>query len=221
MGTEPAAAAGQSELVGAEFAGAVPVSAVPADTGPAGFDRAANLLGALSLVIADQAADAVAEAAGRSDSAGAALSALLHFLDHPSIDLLRQVLGLTSSGTVRLVDRLEDSGYVRRTPGSDGRSTSVVLTEAGHDAAVGVSEARGAVLQRVLAVLSPDDRAELDRLTSKLLIGMMRGPGATRWICRLCDIGVCRGAPGGCPAGNAARERYLTRATPNGADAPS
>jgi hypothetical protein len=44
-----------------------------ADTGLAGLDRAANLVGALSLVIADQAADAVAEAAGRSDSAGAAL----------------------------------------------------------------------------------------------------------------------------------------------------
>ncbi len=181
-----------------------------ADTGLAGLDRAANLVGALSLVIADQAADAVAEAAGRSDSAGAALSALLHFLDHPSIDLLRQVLGLTSSGTVRLVDRLEESGYARRAPGPDGRSTSVVLTDAGREAASRVSAARAEVLQRVLAVLSPDERAELERLASKLLIGMIRGPGATRWICRLCDIGVCRGAPGGCPAGNAARERYLT-----------
>jgi hypothetical protein len=36
----------------------------------------------------------------------------------------------------------------------------------------------------------------------------MRGPGATRWICRLCDTGACRGTPGGCPVGNAARHRY-------------
>ena len=49
-------------------------------------------------------------AAGQSESAAAALSALLHFLDRPSVDLLRQVLGLTSSGTVRLVDRLAESG---------------------------------------------------------------------------------------------------------------
>lgn len=188
----------------------------PAGTGQAdeavgepGFDRAANLLGALSLLIADQAADAVADAAGRTDSAGAALSALLHFLDHPSIDLLRQVLGLTSSGTVRLVDRLEETGYVRRAPGPNGRTTSVVLTGAGQVAAARVSAARADVLQRVLRVLTPDERAEFDRLTGKLLIGMMRGPGATRWICRLCDIGVCRGAPGGCPAGNAARAKYL------------
>lgn len=172
------------------------------------FDRAANLLGALSLILADQTADAVAQAAGRSDSAGAALSALLHFLDRPSIDLLRQVLGLTSSGTVRLIDRLAESGYVERVPGSDGRSTSVVLTDAGRDAALGVSAARAQVLQGAMAGLSPDERLMLEQLAGKLLVGMMRGPGATRWGCRLCDIKVCRGTPGGCPIGNAARERY-------------
>ena len=172
------------------------------------IDRAANVLGALSLIIADQTEDAVAEAAGRSESAAAALSALLHFLDRPTIDLLRQVLGLTSSGTVRLVDRLEESGYVSREPGADARSTSVVLTEAGRAAAARVSAARAEVLQRSLAVLSDAERIALEELTSKVLVGMMRGPGATRWMCRLCDIGVCRGAQGGCPVGNAARQSY-------------
>jgi DNA-binding MarR family transcriptional regulator len=173
------------------------------------LDRAANLAGALSLVIADQAADAVTEAAGRSESAAAALSALLHFLDRPSVDLLRQVLGLTSSGAVRLLDRLEESGYVTRGPGADGRSASVTLTEQGRLAAQRVSDARAAVLEGALAVLSPAEREEFERLTGKVLVGMMRGPGAVRWICRLCDIGVCRGAEGGCPLGNAARQRYL------------
>jgi DNA-binding MarR family transcriptional regulator len=171
-------------------------------------DRAANVLGALSLVVADQTADAVAAAAGRSDSAPAALSALLHFLDRPTIDRLRQVLGLTSSGTVRLVDRLEEAGFVARESGPDGRSTAIVLTDAGRDAAARVSAARAAVLNRVLATLSDDERAALDEIVGKLLVGMKRGPGATRWICRMCDISACRGAPGGCPAGNAARESY-------------
>jgi hypothetical protein len=57
-------------------------------------------------------------------------------------------------------------------------------------------------------VLSPAERATFERLAGKLLVGMMRGPGATRWICRLCDTGVCRAAAGGCPVGEAARERY-------------
>ncbi len=178
---------------------------------PASVDRAANILGALALVVTDQAADALAEATGRSESAAAALSALLHFLDRPSVDRLRQVLGLTSSGTVRLLDRLEESGYVRRDAGTDGRSSAVVLTEAGRRAAERVTSARAAVLERALGVLAPAERERFELLAGKVLVGMMRGPGATRWICRLCDTGVCRGSKGGCPVGNAARERYPPR----------
>lgn len=174
----------------------------------ADLDRPANVLGALSLVVADQMADAAESAAGRSDSAPAALAALLHFLDRPSVDLLRQVLGLTSSGTVRLLDRLAQAGLIERAEGPDRRSTAIVLTEAGTTAAMQVCRARAGVLDRALAVLSADERAEFDRLAGKMLVAMIRGPGAVRWICRLCDTGVCRGAPGGCPAGNAARERF-------------
>ncbi|MGO9082462.1 MAG: MarR family winged helix-turn-helix transcriptional regulator [Streptosporangiaceae bacterium] len=178
-------------------------------------DRAANMLGALAQVLADQMTDAVADAAGRSQSAAAALSALLHFLDRPSVDLLRQVLGLTSSGTVRLLDRLAESGHIQRGPGADGRSTAVTLTDAGRQAAQRVSAARAQVLTGALATLSPAEREALEQLTGKLLVAMMRGPGAVRWICRLCDTGTCRGAPGGCPVGNTARERYLPAEQPS------
>ena len=172
------------------------------------LDQAANLLGALSLVIADQMTDAMAEAGGRPESGAAALSALLHFLDQPTVDLLRQVLGLTSSGTVRLIDRMAESGYVQRGPGADGRSTSVSLTPAGRAAAARVAAARAGVLTGALDSLSPAERETLRALLSKLLAGLIRGPGAVRWICRLCDTGLCRGAESGCPVGNAVRERY-------------
>ena len=174
------------------------------------IEQTANLLGALSLVIADRMADAMADAGGRPESAAAALCALLHFLDLPTVDLLRQVLGLTSSGTVRLVDRMTESGYAERGPGSDGRSTSVALTEAGLAAAQRVAAARAEVLEGALAGLSRDDRDALRRILGMTLVGLMRGPGAVRWMCRLCDTGACRGAEGGCPVGNAARERYLS-----------
>ena len=98
------------------------------------LDRTGNLLGALSLAVADRTTDSVAGAAARSITGAAALSALVHFLERPSIDLLRQVLGLTSSGTVRLVDRLERDGLVTREPGDDGRVTTIVLTPAGRSA---------------------------------------------------------------------------------------
>ena len=124
------------------------------------------------------------------------------------MDLLRQVLGLTSSGTVRLVDRMTESGYVQRGPGGDGRSTSVTLTEAGQAAAHRVAAARAEVLEGALAGLADADRAALRRILGTILVGLMRGPGAVRWMCRLCDTGACRATGGGCPVGNAARERY-------------
>ena len=179
-----------------------------ADGPGGGLDQTANLLGALSLVIADQMADAMAEAGGRPETGAAALSALLHFLDRPTVDLLSQVLGLTSSGTVRLVDRMAGSGYVRRGPGGDRRSTAVSLTGAGRAAAERVASARAEVLLGVLDGLSPAERETLRQLMSRMLAGLIRGPGAVRWMCRLCDTGACRGTGGGCPVGNAAHARY-------------
>jgi hypothetical protein len=57
------------------------------------LDQAASLLGALSLVITGRMTDEIAAAGGRPESAAAALSALLHFLDSPTIDLLRRCSG--------------------------------------------------------------------------------------------------------------------------------
>jgi DNA-binding MarR family transcriptional regulator len=172
------------------------------------LDRAGNLLGALALSVSDRTSEAVGDAAGQSQTAAVALSALYHFLDAPSIDLLRRVLGLTPSGTVRLVDRLEEAGYVERRPGRDGREVSLRLTAAGRRAAERVSAARGDILGHALSVLEPDERNQLEALLARLLPGLMRGPGATRWMCRLCDMGACGRDEGRCPVANAARERY-------------
>jgi DNA-binding MarR family transcriptional regulator len=171
------------------------------------LEREANVLGALALVVADRTSDAIAGAAGQSETAAAALSALHHFLDRPTIDLLRQVLGLTPSGTVRLVDRLVGAGYVTREPGGDGRSRAVALTAEGRLAAERVAAARADVLSAALSALSTDERATLHDLLSRLLATFVRGPGATRWICRLCDTDACGRADGHCPAANAAAAR--------------
>jgi DNA-binding MarR family transcriptional regulator len=180
-----------------------------------GFDRGANLLGALSLALSDRISDAISAAAAQSERPGAetaseALSALHHFLERPSIDRLRTVLGLTSSGTVRLVDRLERAGYVERGPGQDGRTTIVTLTAEGARVAQRVSDAREAVLADALEALTPTERTALEAVTGQLLVGLMRGPGATRWSCRLCNTGVCGVRTRECPVSRAAYERYAT-----------
>jgi DNA-binding MarR family transcriptional regulator len=185
------------------------VAATPADAGT-GPDRCANLLGALALVVTDRTTDGMADAAGQTGAAATALSALHHFLDRPSVDLLRRVLGITSSGTVRLVDRLSAAGYVERETGADGRETLLRLTPAGRRAAQRVSEARSTVLTDALSVLSPKERKAYEALTARVLAGLIRGPGAVRWMCRLCDTTACGRDHGDCPVATAVRDRYLT-----------
>ncbi len=172
------------------------------------LDRTGNLLGALSLAVSDRTSTAIGESLGQSESAAAALSALHHFLREPSIDLLRQVLGLTPSGTVRLVDRLAEAGYVTRRPGIDGRSVSLRLTASGRRAAQRVAAARADVLQDALSELAPEERQLFDQLISRVLEGMIRQPGAVRWTCRLCDTTACGRETGDCPVTNRARELY-------------
>jgi DNA-binding MarR family transcriptional regulator len=173
--------------------------------------RAGNVLGALSLVLTDR----IAGAAGRSPASAAALTALDQFLGGGTVDRLRRALGLTSSGTVRLVDRLEADGLVRRGPGGDGRSTSLTLTAAGTRAARRIAAARAAVLEEALAVLPPADREAFERLAADVLAGVAREkathPDGSGWICRLCDLTACGRDAGTCPAANAAREALNPR----------
>jgi DNA-binding MarR family transcriptional regulator len=169
----------------------------------AAFDAGANRLGALALVLTDRLHGALA-ASGRSASAGAALSAIATFLDAPSVDQLRQVLGLTSSGTVRLVDSLVRDGLVSRgrAGGGDGdaRVTTVALTAKGRRAAKAVVEARRAVLTDALAPLEHADRAVLERLLTTVLEGVVRtGGGGRGWMCRLCETATCGAAERGAP----------------------
>lgn len=164
-------------------------------------DRQANVLGALALIVDDRMSDAIAEVAGGSLShtAATALSALDQFLDRPTIDVLRQVLGLTPSGTVRLVDRLVEGGYVTRGSGPDGRSRSVTLTPAGRRVARRVAATRADVLRTALERLSPVEREIYEELTGRVLGAFVRETGATRWGCRLCDVHACEREQGNCP----------------------
>lgn len=170
--------------------------------------RTANLLGAVALALTDRCLHAAAGTTGLGESAAAALSAIDQFLDGPSIDRLAEVTGLSQSGTVRLVDRLERDGLVRRRPGGDGRVTAVSLTPVGRRTARAIEATRLQLLEGVLAPLDPEERDTLAELTGKLLVGMMRKPGATRWTCRLCDLTACGRAQGHCPIERAARARY-------------
>ena len=170
--------------------------------------KSANLLGALALAVIDRLNASLDATVGHSQSAAAALSALDQFLDAPGIDRLAQVLGLTHSGAVRLVDRLARDGYVHRAPGTDGRSVAVQLTAAGRSAAQQVSEQRLVLLEELVNSLDDSEQAAFANLAGRLLVTMMRDPGAVRWTCRLCDLHACGRHEGLCPLEQEARHRY-------------
>ena len=82
-------------------------------------------------------------------------------------------LMLTSSGTTKRLDRLEQAGLVARTPDPhDRRGTLITLTAAGRELVDAASEAHLANEHRLLAALSEGERERLAALLRKLLVGL-------------------------------------------------
>lgn len=176
------------------------------------LDRTANVLGALAATVTDQATAAMLAAtdlpAAGSSSALATVSAIAEFLDAPTVDQVRRVMGLTPSGAVRLIDRLESAGLVVRGPGADGRTRAITLTGRGAAAAAALARARRQVLTGMLDGLTPDELDILSELLGRLMGNAVRAKSGGAWICRLCDLTACERAAGRCPAATAALEHH-------------
>lgn len=176
-------------------------------------ERTVNMLGALSLVVADRVNSSAETVTAMGPSAPAALAALHEFLDGGSVTQLSSVLGLTHSGTVRLVDRLNAEGLVERAGSQDGRGVSVVLTRSGRRMAARVLQARRNSLDTLLSGTTPAEIGQLLPLLEKLLAAVTRARAAERssgaqprpppWLCRLCDFDACGRSEGTCPVNNA------------------
>jgi DNA-binding MarR family transcriptional regulator len=123
------------------------------------------------------------------------VAALTLIGSHPgcSADWLWGRIGLTQSGTVRLIDRLEGLGYVARTKA--GRAVQLRLSEAGQDALQAWNEAREDAGQQVLSGLSPEQRAELAALLEQGLRSTERVRVDADTTCRLCDWQACTRCP--------------------------
>lgn len=162
-------------------------------------ERLPNLLGAAAVALADRVGEVSVEVAG---IAGEAPAALVTVGTRPgrSIEHLRRSLGLSHSGTVRLVDRLEDRGWVRRRR-SGTRTVRLELTSRGKRVFLKLLDARRAVLESALEPLAPGDRTSLEGLLETLLAGLPESRDDARRICRLCEHALCRGRD--CPVGAA------------------
>lgn len=155
-------------------------------------DATLDVLGAAALALADAMWDV--QKFDRSDSA-----ALCFVNDNPgaSIDELSRRVGLAHSSGVRLVDRLESAGLLRRSKSGPGRRISLDLTSRGRKAAQSNQRARHAVLS--LAVRGLDERvlAELKALARSVVLNIAQDQPEIDRACRLCDQRSCFAA--GCP----------------------
>jgi DNA-binding MarR family transcriptional regulator len=159
--------------------------------------RVENLLGALSLTMADRLRG-VGAGHGMSASEQASVVTLHAHPDRP-VSWLGEVLGLTSSGVTRLVDRLVDRGWVTRSPGSDARQRRLRLTASGTKRARALLREREAMLADAIAPLTGAERADLETLLDRMVGALAVELMPTMHTCRLCDRTACRSGGEACP----------------------
>ena len=158
--------------------------------------RLENLLGALGVAINDSMDDAFDEACAVGDSAPAALI-LIHENPDTRIETLARYLALSHSGTVRLVDRLQQAGWAARETCEDKRAVVLVLTKAGEKVAERLLEGRRKSLGKALSGVNAADRKVLERLLPQMLNNLVTSKTQADHTCRYCDSGACERE--GCP----------------------
>jgi DNA-binding MarR family transcriptional regulator len=155
--------------------------------------RLANLLGAWVLEAAG-----TLEAAGRQEAGagGGVPAALTTIAARPGLTMeaLRAALRLSQPGALRLVERLEDSGWVRRRPGT-GRARGLELTAAGQRAAQRLLARRRECLLELLAPLDDPGRERLGELLEVLLANRTHDDDDLQRLCRLCERTACPRCP--------------------------
>jgi DNA-binding MarR family transcriptional regulator len=169
--------------------------------------RLEQLVAVCGLAVGDRLRES-AESASEQEGCGPA--ALVHLCAHPSGSIrdLQSVIGLTQTGTGRLVERLVNAGLVERRAGPDARTQSLWLTVAGEARAELLLRRRREVMELLLEPLTGEERADLERLLGRVVGGLAYDRSTALSVCRLCDRSACRSGPG-CPLEHTTRDAEL------------
>ncbi len=132
-------------------------------------------------------------------------AALSLLWQHPgsSVGALARDLGLSPSATVRVIDRLENSGWVLRQARGAGRVLNVWLTSEGQERAGTVARRRDEILELAGSALSQAESATFADLLFKVAQVLLPDSDTADIACRLCDQRRCMSA--GCPLPTDAR----------------
>ena len=165
--------------------------------------RLGNLLGAASLAISDRMLNVLTGKTALNPSA-VAVTVVLHELGPMGVSRLGHCVGLTQPAASRVADLLQRHDLVRRAK-SDGRERFIELTPKGTAAARAVLDERARLLNSLLAGLSTDETAVLERVLDRLLTELYSVVPNSALLCRLCDRHACT-EKAVCPVGQAERD---------------
>lgn len=160
-------------------------------------DRLINVFGALAQAVSDRVRIAIAEAFTAGGETAAALIAIGH---EPgmSIDQISRILRLSHAGTVRVVERLDDQGFVGKSQSqTDRRVARITLTRRGHAERTKLLSLRNAAVAGFLVRISADERVVLERIADTILTSLLNDPQSALSTCRFCDQARCLGCPMG------------------------
>jgi len=159
--------------------------------------HAANILGALSLLVQDRVEGTWQSALDLSPMAAAAL-VTIDVYPGSTIERVAGGIGLTHSATVRVVDKLAERGLVEKDRArQDARAQSLKLSKAGKRTLEQLHAARNQVTDDLLAGLDPAQRAGLESAIRAILHRCVEPGREGDVTCRVCDDRRC--TPDICP----------------------
>lgn len=154
--------------------------------------RLQNILAAASVAISDAIENATAEAAGLSKPDTAALMMITQW-PGGTVQSIANALALSQPATVRLIDRLEDSGLVERRAGIAGRGHVVALyaTELGQKLCEASLKARTEVLHKLFDGIPSKDAGVIEQFAELVLKRVTTNAAQGDRVCRLCSDREC------------------------------
>jgi MarR family transcriptional regulator, negative regulator of the multidrug operon emrRAB len=161
--------------------------------------RLENIWAAISLAAVDKMEQAFAAETKRGPSA---IAAIMQIGADPglSIERLRQIIALSHSATVRLLDQLAADDLIRReaSAGADRRARALYLTERGKQLFDAAKAARRQIAVAALERLSAQERTQLTTIVEKMFPALVTADGIDgEVVCRFCDDKAC--PPERCP----------------------
>ncbi len=154
------------------------------------MDRIANLLGAVGIALNDSQLHVITPNGSFTPVEVAAINTIGQG-EGLSIAAVKTTIGLTHPGTIRVVDRLSEKGFVERRNGPDGRTLAIHLTASGRAMWKRQRKARASVLESVIEALTPEQREALPGVLAGLLTALTVDEDQAEAICRLCDESSC------------------------------